>query len=105
MLLSSFQEGAIKVKDLSLPELIGIIDTCFCCLVSFTVLNNEIWFGECSGTASKHSITKILLTASSFVESTLEHVFVFTMSTCVYLDHMVRGPLPGADGVHLFVCS
>lgn len=23
------------MKDLSLPELIGIIDTCFCCLVSF----------------------------------------------------------------------
>uniref|UniRef100_A0A672IUQ9 N-alpha-acetyltransferase 35, NatC auxiliary subunit n=1 Tax=Salarias fasciatus TaxID=181472 RepID=A0A672IUQ9_SALFA len=27
--------GAIKVKDLSLPELIGIIDTCFCCLITW----------------------------------------------------------------------
>ena len=27
------QDNAIKVRDLSLPELIGIIDTCFCCLV------------------------------------------------------------------------
>lgn len=29
------------MKDLSLPELIGIIDTCFCCLVSLTFLNDE----------------------------------------------------------------
>lgn len=27
------KDGTIKVKDLSLPELIGIMDTCFCCLV------------------------------------------------------------------------
>uniref|UniRef100_A0A668AX37 N-alpha-acetyltransferase 35, NatC auxiliary subunit n=1 Tax=Myripristis murdjan TaxID=586833 RepID=A0A668AX37_9TELE len=29
------KDGAIKVKDLSLPELIGIIDTCFCCLITW----------------------------------------------------------------------
>ncbi|CAG08403.1 unnamed protein product [Tetraodon nigroviridis] len=29
------KEGAIKVKDLSFPELIGIIDTCFCCLITW----------------------------------------------------------------------
>uniref|UniRef100_A0A3B4A0S7 N-alpha-acetyltransferase 35, NatC auxiliary subunit n=1 Tax=Periophthalmus magnuspinnatus TaxID=409849 RepID=A0A3B4A0S7_9GOBI len=28
----AIKEGVIKVKDLSYPELIGIIDTCFCCL-------------------------------------------------------------------------
>lgn len=38
VLLRLLQEGAIKVKDLSLPELIGIIDTCFCCLVSFAFI-------------------------------------------------------------------
>uniref|UniRef100_A0A3Q1CAJ3 N-alpha-acetyltransferase 35, NatC auxiliary subunit n=1 Tax=Amphiprion ocellaris TaxID=80972 RepID=A0A3Q1CAJ3_AMPOC len=31
----AIKEGAIKVKDLSLPELIGIIDTCFCCLITW----------------------------------------------------------------------
>lgn len=29
------KEGAIRVRDLSLPELIGIIDTCFCCLITW----------------------------------------------------------------------
>uniref|UniRef100_H3DED3 N-alpha-acetyltransferase 35, NatC auxiliary subunit n=1 Tax=Tetraodon nigroviridis TaxID=99883 RepID=H3DED3_TETNG len=33
--LISIKEGAIKVKDLSFPELIGIIDTCFCCLITW----------------------------------------------------------------------
>ncbi|XP_034090783.1 N-alpha-acetyltransferase 35, NatC auxiliary subunit isoform X3 [Gymnodraco acuticeps] len=31
----AIKEGAIKVKDLSLPELIGIIDTSFCCLITW----------------------------------------------------------------------
>lgn len=31
----AIKEGAIKVKDLSYPELIGIIDTCFCCLITW----------------------------------------------------------------------
>uniref|UniRef100_A0A8C9W4W6 N-alpha-acetyltransferase 35, NatC auxiliary subunit n=1 Tax=Scleropages formosus TaxID=113540 RepID=A0A8C9W4W6_SCLFO len=29
------KDGAIRVRDLSLPELIGIIDTCFCCLITW----------------------------------------------------------------------
>ncbi|KAG7269386.1 hypothetical protein CRUP_008390 [Coryphaenoides rupestris] len=29
------KDNAIKVRDLSLPELIGIIDTCFCCLITW----------------------------------------------------------------------
>ncbi|XP_063050959.1 N-alpha-acetyltransferase 35, NatC auxiliary subunit isoform X2 [Engraulis encrasicolus] len=29
------KEGAIRIRDLSLPELIGIIDTCFCCLITW----------------------------------------------------------------------
>ncbi|KAG5841366.1 hypothetical protein ANANG_G00198760 [Anguilla anguilla] len=29
------KDGAIRVKDLSLPELIGIMDTCFCCLITW----------------------------------------------------------------------
>uniref|UniRef100_A0A8C6MC98 N-alpha-acetyltransferase 35, NatC auxiliary subunit n=1 Tax=Nothobranchius furzeri TaxID=105023 RepID=A0A8C6MC98_NOTFU len=31
----AIKEGAIKVRDLSLPELIGVIDTCFCCLITW----------------------------------------------------------------------
>uniref|UniRef100_A0A3P8VUS9 N-alpha-acetyltransferase 35, NatC auxiliary subunit n=1 Tax=Cynoglossus semilaevis TaxID=244447 RepID=A0A3P8VUS9_CYNSE len=31
----AIKENVIKVKDLSLPELIGIIDTCFCCLITW----------------------------------------------------------------------
>uniref|UniRef100_A0A8D3BBE5 N-alpha-acetyltransferase 35, NatC auxiliary subunit n=1 Tax=Scophthalmus maximus TaxID=52904 RepID=A0A8D3BBE5_SCOMX len=31
----AIKESVIKVKDLSLPELIGIIDTCFCCLITW----------------------------------------------------------------------
>ncbi|XP_077456300.1 N-alpha-acetyltransferase 35, NatC auxiliary subunit [Stigmatopora argus] len=31
----AIKEDAIKVKDLSLPELIGIMDTCFCCLITW----------------------------------------------------------------------
>ncbi|XP_019722671.1 N-alpha-acetyltransferase 35, NatC auxiliary subunit [Hippocampus comes] len=31
----AIKEHAIKVKDLSLPELIGIMDTCFCCLITW----------------------------------------------------------------------
>uniref|UniRef100_A0A8C8JTC9 N-alpha-acetyltransferase 35, NatC auxiliary subunit n=1 Tax=Oncorhynchus tshawytscha TaxID=74940 RepID=A0A8C8JTC9_ONCTS len=29
------KDGAIRVRDLSLPELIGIMDTCFCCLITW----------------------------------------------------------------------
>lgn len=29
------KDGTIKIKDLSLPELIGIMDTCFCCLITW----------------------------------------------------------------------
>ncbi|KAK1786971.1 hypothetical protein P4O66_017338, partial [Electrophorus voltai] len=29
------KDEAIRVKDLSLPELIGIVDTCFCCLITW----------------------------------------------------------------------
>uniref|UniRef100_A0A3B3QJC9 N-alpha-acetyltransferase 35, NatC auxiliary subunit n=1 Tax=Paramormyrops kingsleyae TaxID=1676925 RepID=A0A3B3QJC9_9TELE len=29
------KDGAIRVSDLSLPELIGIMDTCFCCLITW----------------------------------------------------------------------
>ncbi|RXM29196.1 N-alpha-acetyltransferase 35, NatC auxiliary subunit [Acipenser ruthenus] len=29
------KSGAIKVKDLTLPDLIGIMDTCFCCLITW----------------------------------------------------------------------
>uniref|UniRef100_A0AAR2IP77 N-alpha-acetyltransferase 35, NatC auxiliary subunit n=1 Tax=Pygocentrus nattereri TaxID=42514 RepID=A0AAR2IP77_PYGNA len=29
------KDQAIRVKDLSLPELIGIVDTCFCCLITW----------------------------------------------------------------------
>ena len=29
----AIKDGTIKMKDLTLPELIGIMDTCFCCLV------------------------------------------------------------------------
>ncbi|XP_037114142.1 N-alpha-acetyltransferase 35, NatC auxiliary subunit [Syngnathus acus] len=31
----AIKEHTIKVKDLSLPELIGIMDTCFCCLITW----------------------------------------------------------------------
>nr|KAF6331955.1 N-alpha-acetyltransferase 35, NatC auxiliary subunit [Pipistrellus kuhlii] len=31
----AIQEGTIKIKDLTLPELIGIMDTCFCCLITW----------------------------------------------------------------------
>uniref|UniRef100_A0A8C5RLA5 N-alpha-acetyltransferase 35, NatC auxiliary subunit n=1 Tax=Laticauda laticaudata TaxID=8630 RepID=A0A8C5RLA5_LATLA len=31
----AIKDGTIKVKDLSLPELIGIMDTCFCCLITW----------------------------------------------------------------------
>uniref|UniRef100_A0A8C4RWM9 N-alpha-acetyltransferase 35, NatC auxiliary subunit n=1 Tax=Erpetoichthys calabaricus TaxID=27687 RepID=A0A8C4RWM9_ERPCA len=31
----AIKDGAIKIKDLNLPELIGIIDTCFCCLITW----------------------------------------------------------------------
>uniref|UniRef100_A0A3P8VZH3 N-alpha-acetyltransferase 35, NatC auxiliary subunit n=1 Tax=Cynoglossus semilaevis TaxID=244447 RepID=A0A3P8VZH3_CYNSE len=31
----AIKENVIKVKDLFLPELIGIIDTCFCCLITW----------------------------------------------------------------------
>ncbi|MGH0163439.1 UNVERIFIED_CONTAM: hypothetical protein FKN15_049040 [Acipenser sinensis] len=29
------KSGAIKIKDLTLPDLIGIMDTCFCCLITW----------------------------------------------------------------------
>ncbi|KAK6312878.1 hypothetical protein J4Q44_G00162250 [Coregonus suidteri] len=29
------KDGAIRVRDLSFPELIGIMDTCFCCLITW----------------------------------------------------------------------
>ncbi|XP_067087341.1 N-alpha-acetyltransferase 35, NatC auxiliary subunit isoform X2 [Osmerus mordax] len=29
------KDGTIRVSDLSLPELIGIMDTCFCCLITW----------------------------------------------------------------------
>uniref|UniRef100_A0A8C7IQ73 N-alpha-acetyltransferase 35, NatC auxiliary subunit n=1 Tax=Oncorhynchus kisutch TaxID=8019 RepID=A0A8C7IQ73_ONCKI len=29
------KDGSIRVRDLSLPELIGIMDTCFCCLITW----------------------------------------------------------------------
>uniref|UniRef100_A0AAY4BH57 N-alpha-acetyltransferase 35, NatC auxiliary subunit n=1 Tax=Denticeps clupeoides TaxID=299321 RepID=A0AAY4BH57_9TELE len=29
------KDGAIRVQDLSLPELIGIMDTCFCCVITW----------------------------------------------------------------------
>ncbi|CAB1321655.1 unnamed protein product [Coregonus sp. 'balchen'] len=29
------KDGAIRVRDLSLPELIGIMDNCFCCLITW----------------------------------------------------------------------
>ncbi|XP_069481951.1 N-alpha-acetyltransferase 35, NatC auxiliary subunit isoform X3 [Ambystoma mexicanum] len=31
----AIQDGTIKIKELSLPELIGIMDTCFCCLITW----------------------------------------------------------------------
>ncbi|GAB1298268.1 N-alpha-acetyltransferase 35, NatC auxiliary subunit [Apodemus speciosus] len=31
----AIKDGTIKIKDLSLPELIGIMDTCFCCLITW----------------------------------------------------------------------
>ncbi|XP_032809188.1 N-alpha-acetyltransferase 35, NatC auxiliary subunit isoform X1 [Petromyzon marinus] len=31
----AIKEGAVKTKDLTLSELIGIIDTCFCCLITW----------------------------------------------------------------------
>uniref|UniRef100_A0A8C2LXA7 N-alpha-acetyltransferase 35, NatC auxiliary subunit n=2 Tax=Cricetulus griseus TaxID=10029 RepID=A0A8C2LXA7_CRIGR len=31
----AIKDGAIKIKDLTLPELIGIMDTCFCCLITW----------------------------------------------------------------------
>lgn len=33
-----FKDGTIKIKDLTSPELIGIMDTCFCCLVRIYLL-------------------------------------------------------------------
>lgn len=32
-----FQSGAIKIKDLSIPELIGIMDTSLACLVGIVI--------------------------------------------------------------------
>uniref|UniRef100_A0A6I8QKC6 N-alpha-acetyltransferase 35, NatC auxiliary subunit n=1 Tax=Xenopus tropicalis TaxID=8364 RepID=A0A6I8QKC6_XENTR len=31
----AIKDGTIKIKDLSLPDLIGIMDTCFCCLITW----------------------------------------------------------------------
>ncbi|XP_023554940.1 N-alpha-acetyltransferase 35, NatC auxiliary subunit [Octodon degus] len=31
----AIKDGTIKIKDLTLPELIGIMDTCFCCLITW----------------------------------------------------------------------
>ncbi|XP_077003372.1 N-alpha-acetyltransferase 35, NatC auxiliary subunit-like isoform X2 [Tamandua tetradactyla] len=31
----AIKDGTIKIKDLTLPELIGKIDTCFCCLITW----------------------------------------------------------------------
>uniref|UniRef100_A0A8C3S4D3 N-alpha-acetyltransferase 35, NatC auxiliary subunit n=1 Tax=Chelydra serpentina TaxID=8475 RepID=A0A8C3S4D3_CHESE len=31
----AIKDGIIKIKDLSLPQLIGIMDTCFCCLITW----------------------------------------------------------------------
>ncbi|KAG8455301.1 hypothetical protein GDO86_001483 [Hymenochirus boettgeri] len=31
----AIKDGTIKIKDLTLPDLIGIMDTCFCCLITW----------------------------------------------------------------------
>lgn len=84
LILNLIQDGAIRVQDLSLPELIGIVDTCFCCLVR-----------KRHESCVSQSTNGLVLDLRFHVKSTV----------CLSVDHLVGRSFAGTDRLHVSVCS